>query len=396
VDRARIRQLLINLLNNAARFTDEGGVTVSAWSENHDVVVAVADTGSGIDADELSTVFEEFRQVHGPMGRRAGGSGLGLTISKRIAEMHGGAMWVESNLGEGRTFYFTLPVSDNVVSVPLRREWETWAAAPAQPAAARSTLVVWDDSDEPAHLLQRYLDSVDVLSATNVEDVYQIVGEENVAAVVLTGPDPETARERADILRGELKGVTVLVCVLSGRRDIARELGVTDYLVKPIFADQVARVLSQLGLAGDATEDDTAGGATGGATDQDGNLPEILVVDDDPDLVDLLVRMIRTASRRVRVRRAYGGVEGIAAMRERRPAAVFLDLLMPGKDGYSVLADLRADESLRDVPVIVVSARGNREETVSAVGLDVGRRETFSMGETTRLLVAIIEALRSG
>src|SRR5207249_4577339 len=119
VDPTRIRQVLINLLINAIRFTDTGGITVTArrGADAHDVLMSVADTGVGIPADDVPHVFDEFSQSGEP-GRRRGGSGLGLTVSKRFVELHGGNMWATSKLGRGSTFYFTIPLCENIVTSP--------------------------------------------------------------------------------------------------------------------------------------------------------------------------------------------------------------------------------------------------------------------------------------
>jgi signal transduction histidine kinase len=108
-DERRVRQIVFNLLSNAVKFTPaEGRIDVSAHLENGHVEVAVADTGPGIAADELETIFEEFEQTDA--GRRAEGTGLGLPLSRRLAELHGGRLWAQSQPGHGSTFHLTLPV----------------------------------------------------------------------------------------------------------------------------------------------------------------------------------------------------------------------------------------------------------------------------------------------
>ena len=370
VDRTRVRQILINLLNNAARFTDAGEVRIDAWLDSQEVVVAVADAGTGISPEDLPRVFEEFRQVEGTAGQRSGGSGLGLTISKRLVELHGGSMWAESQPGEGSTFYFKLPICENVVSVPFRREWETWAR-PGQAGAREKMVVVYDEDAAAARLLQRYLDGYQVAAASSIAEVRSLRETSPVSAVMLTGPTEREMWRRARQIRGELGDVPVVVCPLPGRHDLARDLGISDYLVKPILREQLSSVLRQNGRL----------------------VRDVLIVDDDPDLVDLLGRMIRSAGRRIKVRGAYGGAEGLAAMRARRPDLVLLDLLMPDVDGYAVLEAMRAEDGLRDVPVVVVTARGNEEEVVTAGMLGITRGIGLSVAELTRVLKASLEEL---
>jgi len=109
-DPARIRQVLLWLLANAAKFTEQGVITVRAWPANGQVLVSVSDTGVGIPPEDRERIFEQFEQGSLENGRRPDGAGLGLALSKEFVEMHGGEMWVESEIGKGSTFTFTLPL----------------------------------------------------------------------------------------------------------------------------------------------------------------------------------------------------------------------------------------------------------------------------------------------
>lgn len=110
-DATKIRQIIFNLVSNAAKFTDEGMILIHASVEEHGLRIAVADTGMGIDKEEVQLVFERFRQLDGSSTRKAGGTGLGLSIAKRFSEMHGGDITVESKIGKGSTFIITIPLS---------------------------------------------------------------------------------------------------------------------------------------------------------------------------------------------------------------------------------------------------------------------------------------------
>jgi signal transduction histidine kinase len=109
-DRARIRQVLVNLMSNAVKFTDTGGVSIGASSGDGWVTLSVSDSGIGISREAQAYIFDEFRQADASTTRKYGGTGLGLAISKRLVALHGGRIWVESNSSGGSTFSFTLPV----------------------------------------------------------------------------------------------------------------------------------------------------------------------------------------------------------------------------------------------------------------------------------------------
>jgi len=117
-DERRLTQVLLNLVGNAIKFTDEGEVAIKAASVNGSVTLSVHDTGPGIAEADQRKIFEEFQQADSSTTKEKGGTGLGLAISKRIVEMHGGRLWVESSLGHGSTFSFTVPIHVERLAVP--------------------------------------------------------------------------------------------------------------------------------------------------------------------------------------------------------------------------------------------------------------------------------------
>ncbi len=372
-DRTRIRQVLINLLNNAVRFTDEGGVTITVTSNDHEVTVAVADTGIGIAEEDLPKVFEEFRQLDGSIRRRVGGSGLGLAISKKFVELHGGRMWVKSKAGQGATFFFSLPLREELVISNLRPEWESWAQLLPSKEGQR-TLVVIDPEPGTARLFARYLDGYRVLHAADEDKARQLAAHEPVHALVVISSSGEAGWIRLRQAREGLPNIPVVVCTLRGGTRGDRLPGVITYLVKPVTRDQFLTALSHLGR----------------------NVRSLLIVDDDPEVVRLLVRMVQVAPRPYQVWRAYGGAQALDLLRQHRPDAVILDLLMPEVDGYTVLEHMQANEHLRGIPVIVVTAKGQEEEAVITAGLvGITRREGMSIGELMRCLKSSLDALRS-
>ncbi len=117
-DRTRMRQILWNITGNAIKFTEKGSVTISMQVDRHHLLVGVHDTGIGISPEDIPIVFEQFRQIDGSLNRRAGGTGLGMPITKNLVELHGGKIWVESVLGMGTTFWFTIPLTQDVRDLP--------------------------------------------------------------------------------------------------------------------------------------------------------------------------------------------------------------------------------------------------------------------------------------
>ncbi|HEY64287.1 MAG TPA: response regulator [Caldilineae bacterium] len=371
-DRTRIRQVLINLLNNAARFTDQGGVTITATANKREVTVAIADTGIGIAEEDIPKVFEEFRQLDGSIRRRAAGSGLGLAISKKFVELHGGRMWVKSKPGVGTTFYFSLPLREDLGISRLPPEWETWAHLPPD-KEGQKTIVVVDPEPATAKLFERYLDGYRVVHAADEDEARQLAARELFHALIVIAPSGETGWLQLRQAREGLPNVPVVVCTLRGGTIATKPDGVATYLVKPVSREHFLAALEKLGP----------------------DVHSLLIVDDAPEVVQLLSRMVQMAPRPYRVWKAYSGVQALEILREHQPDAVVLDLLMPEVDGYTVLEHMRSDERLREIPVIVVTAKGQDEEVITAGLVGITRREGMSVGELMRCLKASLDALRS-
>lgn len=369
VDRTRIRQILINLLSNAARFTEQGGVTVRTRRIEGTAVVSVQDTGPGIPANELPFVFEEFYQVS--RVPRRGGTGLGLTVSKRFAELHGGTMSVESTPGQGTTFFLQLPVQ---ADLPREAEdavsWEDRVGRRARGEPERRLLVV-DDTGQVHKVFQRYLDGYRVLHATSAAKARRVAHAAPVQAIVLGSPGAVAGWNAA--APSELARLPVITCVLRTARRTADALDVADYLVKPVSRDQLRAALHRL----------------------DRPIRRVLVVDDDAGMLRLLTRMLPTIARGCDVRVASRGDEALAILRTDPPDVVLLDLLMPGLNGYGVIEAMRAEPGLAHPPILVVTARGNTEENVVAESLSVTRAGGISVAEVMRWVRVGLDALLS-
>lgn len=372
VDRTRIRQVLINLLNNAARFTSSGGVIVRAWMDGTDVVAAVADTGIGIAPEHLSAVFEEFRQVRVLGEKRVVGSGLGLAVSKRFVELHGGAMWVESRLGEGSTFFFSVPTCANVIAATDYPIGVRAGLPPADADAARHAVVVIDRTGEAARLIGRHLDGFRVLVAANGEGARRLAQEHAIEAAILVGangpPDWTSARRLSE----SLNGIPVASCVLNTRTVTARDLGVADCLLKPIGREHIRHALRKLGK----------------------HVRTILVVDDDPEMVRLMARLISLVSRQYTVWEARSGNEALALLETMRPDAAFLDLVMPDLNGDDLLCRIRARPGLESMAIVLVTGHGLDNETITAPLFGITQTAGFSVRELMRCLRTSLDVVR--
>ncbi len=373
-DRTRVREVALNLLSNAGRFTETGGVTVRARRVGHDVQIDVIDTGPGVSDADRARLFQPFEQLDGSIRRRYGGSGLGLAISRGFVELHGGKMWLESTPGVGTTVSFTLPIDPPapVVSSPARwldPQWEhrqrtRRSLAPAP--SVRPRLIVVESGDVLRRLLSRYLDGVEIIAAASLEEAQRAQKEALAQAWILNDSTASAASATWESLAGLPPDLPIIRCVVPGIEEAAGALGVAGYLVKPVSQQKLLAALDQLPH----------------------RVKTVLIVDDEPDAQRLFWRILATAGRGYRVLTAADGAQALQIMAEQRPDAILLDLMMPTLDGFAVLAAKNADDALRAIPTIVISARDPAGQPIVSQGVSVARRRGLALPE----LLACIEA----
>ncbi|MHB0859190.1 MAG: ATP-binding protein, partial [Anaerolineae bacterium] len=377
-DRTRIREVLLNLLSNAGRFTDAGGVVVRTQVEKARIVVSVADTGPGIAPEQMQKVFEPFQQLDSSIRRRFGGSGLGLTISRSFVEMHDGRMWIESEPGRGTTVFFDLPLPDIAAPDISGKELAGRSSEPRPrprhrlAAISRPRMAVADESQMLQRLLLRYQPELDVVTVANVPQAvtqYQQHPFQAILANVLTSEQALALLAR----RGSLPPrVPLVVTSFPTTASGTKLLGVDQYLVKPITRTKLEAALSDLSNP----------------------VHTILLADDDMDAPQLFGRMLSlNETHHYRVLHASTGREALHLLRSRQPDLLLLDLVMPDIDGWQVLREKDADLTIREIPTFVISARDILEQPLMSNVLCATSREGLtvpdmleSIGELVRIL----------
>lgn len=377
-DRTRIREVLLNLLSNAGRFTTAGGVTVRAYSEGSNMIISVADTGPGISQADQTRLFEPFQQLDNSI-RREGGSGLGLSISKRFVELHGGRMWLESELGKGTTFFFSIPMVEQLTphgEVPGYRRWVTPYHQPEVEARRSKApipevlprFVVFDRSAALQRVFNRYLDEVEIVAVESLEAALEELSRSPSQGLVLNGATVDVSSQAVDQIIGHLPFLTpVITCWVTGEDEAARRLGVANYLLKPISRARLIGAIRQLGEG----------------------VRTVLLVDDDIEVLQLFSRVLNSAEEGYTILRARDGNQALELMRERKPDVVLLDLIMPEMDGFQVLREKQEDASIREIPVIVMSSKDPTGAPIVSDSLMVIRKG----GLSTRELYSSIRAL---
>lgn len=331
-DRTRLRQITLNLLSNAVKFTERGYVSLVVSSDERQVRVEISDSGMGIPAEEQEAIFDEFRRSERSIARGYGGMGLGLALTRRLVELHGGTIGVRSTGQEetGSTFYFSLPVmaGDLAGSIPGN--------------GRRNTVLLLGEGSAAAlqEHLQRKGFEVEAVDVGRQPDWLTHVVAEPPGAVVLDfQPATERGWELMQLLKQkpETRDIPVVFYNLEAGTAQGSMLEV-DYLTKPIASSELLQALERLGVT-----------CTNGRR-------TILVVDDNPHVLDMHVRMLESQVS-CRILKAHNGRQALDMMRQEQPALVLLDLMMPEVDGFEVLRVMRQQEETRNVPVIVLSAQ---------------------------------------
>ncbi len=364
LDRTRMRQVLLNLLNNAARFTEQGVVRIQARRSGGEILFSVSDSGPGIPADRLQRIFDEFYRVDVSANRKHSGFGLGLAICKRFVEAHEGRIWAESKEGVGSTFYFTVPLPDRrPPAPPLRVE------RPLEPSPeVRPCILVVDPDPEVAALVRRHVGEYEVVQVEGMDQLVQEAARRHPRAVVHNlAPWEEPGREALLPLP-----VPVIECSLPSQAWVAGELGVAACLTKPFTTDRLLQAIGRLGAVHD-----------------------VLIVDDDRGFCQLVEQMLEAGGRGLALRHAYDGEEGLRAIAARRPDLLLLDIVMPGMDGFGVLKGMRQRLGATGVPVVLLTATSYVEDALEQRGSKVliRRPHGLSVPDVLRCLRATIGAI---
>jgi signal transduction histidine kinase/AraC-like DNA-binding protein/CheY-like chemotaxis protein len=333
-DPTRLRQVTLNLVDNAVKFTTHGSVTLCAEVQAEQILISVSDTGVGIPLAEQATIFDEFGQSTRTAARGFGGLGLGLAISKHLIELHGGTIGVRSSgvEGEGTTFFFTLPVL---------REFGAADVAGLQPGQPVLVLARTAEATAPVETYLRSAGLEVAAYAVGEPAMWKTKVKAMAPAAILLDRSlaSDLGWQLIQALRAEptIQGVPLLFYSLNPESAQGSVLEL-DYLTKPLSAEQLVGHLPA-SVAGKPA------------------LRTVLLVDDDAELLDLHARLMRSLIPDCQVHLARDGRQAIDLMRQVRPDLVLLDLMMPELDGFGVLEAMRAHPDIRDIPVVVLTAK---------------------------------------
>jgi signal transduction histidine kinase/CheY-like chemotaxis protein len=347
-DVTKVRQALLNLLSNAAKFTHQGEIALVVQGEQEDgadwVRMSVSDAGIGIPPEKIDHVFEEFSQADDTTTRDYGGTGLGLPISRRFCQLMGGDITVESTVGEGSTFTIRLPLQVAEESGTAAAAAEAPAAVTPEPGQERVVLVI-DDDPSALDLIGRTLQGagVRVVTASDGEEGLNLARTLHPAAITLDALMPgmdgwEVLRELKD--DRETRDIPVLMVTMTDDRKLGYALGATEFLTKPVERSHLVGLLER--YAGADTE------------------RRALVVDDQAANREVLRRALENEG--WQVSEAENGQVALEKVAGQAPSLILLDLMMPVMDGFEFVMEMRERDASRAIPIVVVTAKDVTEE----------------------------------
>jgi len=334
-DTRMLRQVLYNLLNDAAKFTENGTLTLRATQVQDLVEFQILDTGIGMTEEQILRVFHEFTQADESTTRQFGGTGLGLALSRQLTILLGGELTVASEPGKGSTFTLRIPLGSAVT-----RELALDALESHSPQMEQRKVLVIDDDPAMREGLSRILSQAGFWVAVAAD------GEEGLQLASTLHPDMITL----DVMMPGIDGWQVLaqlkadsatrhipVVLLTMLEDRARgfALGASEYLCKPISREVLLETLCRLGM-------------------KPSDKP-LLLVEDNPLTLDALSRMLEMEGWEVRT--ARNGIQALEHLQLEHPSLVMLDLMMPGMDGFHLVSHMQQDDNLKEIPVMILTAK---------------------------------------
>ncbi len=340
-DVTRLRQCVFNLLSNACKFTRHGTVALRACRENIGgaewLRITVSDTGIGMTEEQVGKIFEAFSQADSTTTRDYGGTGLGLTITRRLCRMMGGDVTVESTPGKGSTFTILLPMSQ---AAPTEADPGTVHTPPESARTPQNTVLVIDDEDSARELIARQLTGtgLHIVGAASGEEGLRLARELLPVAITLDVVMPHMdgwavlSALKADPRTAD---IPVIICSVEEKQNMGFALGAIEYLTKPIDRERLTKTVNALGRR--ARSD------------------HVLIVEDEPSTRQLLSHLFRRKG--WDVSEAENGRIALDRIAESIPGLVLLDLMMPEMNGFEFVAHLQKNEQWRRIPVVVITAK---------------------------------------
>ncbi len=368
-DKVRIRQVLLNLLSNAARFTDQGEITIAVSQDDNQVRVTVTDTGTGIAPEDAERIFEPFWQSPGQMWREKG-SGLGLSISKRFVQLHGGEMWLESELGSGTSVSFTLPVSQPIEHIirpnsRIQRDW-IWHEPTFMAGKPKSTreltkpcIAIYDTTDALYPRFARFANEAEFVNISELDQYLETTQRYPARALVINTATRDELLPLITRAQSQVPDMPVIGCCVPHPATRALQAGAVAYLTKPVTRDDLQHALSLV----------------------DEPVNRILVADDDEEFGQLLRRTLLALRSDLEIITTHTGRDTLRELQEAEVDLLLLDVLMPDMNGWDVLKTIARGKKNGKPPIFFVSAQDPIDQPQRSETLIVSMKDGLQLSQ---------------
>ncbi len=385
-DIVKLRQILVNLVSNAVKFTEEGEISVKVFSQNGLIAFAVKDSGIGIEKNNFEMIFEEFRQVEGRSAPKNRGTGLGLAISRRLARLLGGDLTVESDLGKGSTFTLAIPpVIPRHLAAGEPPQRVAPKPAPTQPmgtpipvpmASGQTKILCIDDDPEVLEILRSYLipEGYFVTGALSGDEGIRLAAELKPSLITLDIMMPHM--DGWQVLRElkqnpSTKEIPVIMHSIIENRPLALSLGAVEVTTKPVDQQHLLALVRTYCKSNDRY---------------------VLIVDDNEDFASVLKKIMDANGIASKI--ANSGEQAMEILKKSTvPAIILLDLVMPGMDGFQVLREVRKNHRWKKIPVVIVSGKELTEQERSQLNNQISeylRKSEFSQELISKTVKSIL------
>lgn len=389
-DIVKIRQIIVNLLSNAAKFTEKGEISIKVRKINGMISFAVKDSGIGIEKKNFNLVFEEFQQVDNSSTRKYKGTGLGLPIARKLARLLGGDLTVDSEYGKGSTFMLTIPATlpqqphedrpKVLVAERPKPATQPVSDRPFQkepsPSSRGVQILCIDDDPDVIEILRKYLvpEGYSVVGALSGDEGIEAAAKIKPALITLDIMMPK--KDGWQVLRelkasSATKDIPVVIHSVIDNKPLAVSLGATDVITKPTEPKRLLSLVKQYCRT----------------TDQ-----YILIVDDHEDFALAFQALLSQDGFNVKV--ATGGRQALEVLKSSTPALILLDLVMPGMDGFEVVHQLQENEHWRKIPVVILSGKELTEQDQQKLDTHIAqflKKDMFSTSEISKTIKRILQ-----
>jgi PAS domain S-box-containing protein len=352
VDQTRFKQILVNLVSNAVKYSHkEGTVTVSIRRFINEIEVAVKDQGVGIKPEDLSRLFQAFQQGKNSRSMKEG-TGLGLVITKRLIELHGGQIWAESEWGKGSTFRFRIPMvvagevvesADQLIRIVSEQPINI-------PEGEKPLVLVIEDNPQASQLIQMYLQEAGYRTelardgAEGLEMAKRL--KPNIITLDMIMPVKDGWQVMKELKRHPIcKNIPIIIISITDEKKLGFSMGAVDYFVKPVNKEELINALKKIPLAKiDAKQH-----------------PKVLIIDDDRTASELIQVMLEAEGYEVLT--TMNGKDGVQLALSETPDLIILDLIMPDISGFNVAYQLKQQQRTRNTPIIILTSMEVDDET---------------------------------